>query len=175
MPKMTIYVPDELEEAMSKVSFIDKTMSWSSLAQEAFSREVTRFNDRMKVAPKMRDAVDRLRRSKERTQSTAKAAGDVAGRRWATERAEYAELVRLRRYSNRQKTNPPAQPSTIGKVWPVYEAITGYDHINYPPNAYDPDECVDFWSTWADDATDDFVDAFVNGAVEVFNEIEQQL
>lgn len=173
MPKMTIYVPDDLQAEMDEQDAIafDK-INWSALAQEAFRRECALLAQREKIAPKLRDAVNRLRRSKERTDSAAKASGDVAGRKWVAESAEYAELIRLRKYVESVTSRSGAR---IGDCWKVYEAMNGYDNINFYPG-YDKDGCVDFWGRWSDlDPTDEFVEAFVYGALEAWSVIEAEM
>lgn len=174
MPKMTIYVQDELQEAMEKVVFPSKELSWSSLAQEAFSREVSRYAERMKIAPKLQDAVDRVRRSKERSENADKAAGDAAGRRWAMEQAEYVELMRLDRFRDRVRAGKVKWDSSIGKCWPIFEVIKGYGTAR--SEAYDPEECVEFWSQFTDaEASDEFVDAFWQGAFDAWIRIQLEL
>jgi hypothetical protein len=171
VPKVTIYVPDELQDSMDAMQLASKDLNWSSLAQEAFRREIERWNQLSKLSAKTRDAVDRLRRSKEKLLDEAKASGDIAGRKWATEKAEYIELVRLRKYVARNGGVVP-KPTKMGKVWPVFDAIFDADPDS---DEYDTDWVRDFWTDMTDDASDDFVDAFVGGALDVFAEIEPQL
>lgn len=170
MPKMTIYVPDDLQAEMTALEANDDAkVNWSSVAQDSFRRECSLLAQRAKLAPKMRDAVDRLRRSKARSESAAKAAGDAAGRRWAAESAEYVELVRLLKYTERNNSRSGPR---IGGYEAVFKVINGYNNINYVPDGDEEFNCIEFWSRWSDDPTEDFVEAFVLGALEAWAAIE---
>lgn len=173
MPKMTIYVPDDLQAEMTALEGNqDIKPNWSSVAQDAFKRECSLLTQRMKIAPTMRDAVDRLRRSKEREENAAKAAGDLAGRKWAAEEAEYSELVRLDRYVERNTSRGGVR---IGDYEEVFKVLTGRNNINYVPEGDEELMCVEFWSRWTDDPIDDFVAAFVLGAREAWLTIEAHM
>jgi hypothetical protein len=174
MPKMTIYVPEELQESMDGVSFAAKEVNWSSIAQDAFRRECDRYIQVAKIAPKIRDAVGRLRRSKEKTEDSERNEGDIAGRKWAAEKADYADLVRLKQFAMRPNWRK-RKSEDIGLVWAVFNAIIGWTDASELEETYDTDWCIDFWTTWTNKATDTFVIAFVEGALEVFEEVEPQL
>jgi hypothetical protein len=174
MPKMTIYIPEELQSRMDEIPPMGGEPNWSALAQEVFSRECDRYFQRAKIALKIRDAVDRLRREKERTEDAERNEGDIAGRKWAAEKADYAQLVRLKQFAMRPNWRK-RNKEEIGLVWPVFDAIIGWTNPSELDEQYDNDWCIDFWTTWTNKATDAFVIAFVEGALELFAEVEPQL
>jgi hypothetical protein len=174
MPKMTIYVSEELQARMNDIPPSAGEPNWSALAQEVFNRECDRWVQRMKLAPKIRDAVDRIRRSKEKSEDAERNAGDIAGRKWAAEKADYSDLVRLKQFALRPNWRK-RKADDIGLVWPVFNAIIGWTDADEAEDPYDPDWCIDFWSSLTTQATDTFVIAFVEGALDVFAEVEPKL
>lgn len=162
MPKITIYVPDDLKAAMDAAEAQEP--NWSALAQEAFRLECARLETRKRSKGKMNAVVERLRISKEKFSNDEKVNGHAAGRRWAMQSAAYDELERIAQWD-------PAPMNTNDDVaWDALVAIAG-----------DTDRAKldyrDFWENQAGNETpsDAFVWAFVEGAEEVFNEVADKL
>src|SRR5438046_2935773 len=91
MPRVTLYVPDDLKTRMDVAG---EAVNWSAVAQRAF-REAVATQFIRKDSTDMTSVVDRLRASKERIEVAAVASGRECGRTWAQETAEYDELNRI--------------------------------------------------------------------------------
>ena len=78
MPKVTIYVPNDLAEQMEEVE-----TNWSGVAQRAFTRELLRI----KAMNKTEDTVARLRASKAEAREEDEDQGKEEGAAWAKKRA----------------------------------------------------------------------------------------
>ena len=90
VPRMTIYVPDDLKRRMDQV---EEDRLWSGVAQQAFEAELTR-RQATKGVSTMQDVIERLRASKETTVQNDYDSGWNAGVKWAKGNAEYDELKR---------------------------------------------------------------------------------
>jgi hypothetical protein len=170
MPKITIYVADELKTEMDR--FEPLNPNWSAIAQEAFNLECQLLKTRKKGAGKMDKVIERLRASRDAEANQDKVSGDAAGRRWAMEKAGYRELKRLADWEQPSKLSYPLADE-------AYSIIMGFG-LAFPPGVYPPtvaDDCDDFWTDWnnAGRPPDAFVKAFVDAAVEVFAEVKDKL
>ncbi len=161
MPKITIYVPDDLKAKMDAAEKYEP--NWSALAQEAFQLECGRITNRKRSKGKMDQVIERLRKSKENVANTDKVSGHAAGRDWAMKRAQYDELARV---AALEMSGYPEH----GWAWPVLLVIAGDEDA--ARNEYE-----EFWKNEAgnDEPSDDFVLAFAQGAEEVFNEVDDKL
>jgi hypothetical protein len=100
MPRVTLYVPDELKGRMDAVG---EAINWSAVAQAAFSEAVAVHNLR-KDPTNMDELVARLRASKERIAERDLVTGREDGKEWATTSAELDELERINRYDDHHYT-----------------------------------------------------------------------
>ena len=91
MPKLNIYVPDEMKARMDAV---EKSANWSAVAQRAFDLELKHL-EAVKEIKDMSDVIERLRTSKARTVAEKAEEGREAGVNWAKHEAEYEELKRI--------------------------------------------------------------------------------
>lgn len=168
MPKLNVYVPDDLKAEMDAVE--GQEPNWSAVAQEAFRLECARLANRKRSGGKMDAAIERLRASKQRLTNQDKLDGAASGRQWALEDAEYDELERLRKATDGEGGlfGPPDYNGEY--AWQAYKTITDDED----PSAAD---CRDFWesSTGKSEPSDDYVEAFVEAATEVFEEIGDKL
>jgi hypothetical protein len=158
MPKITIYVSDDLKSEMDKAEA--QKPNWSAIAQEVFELECHRIANRKKGGGKMNEVIERLRKSKENKSNQDRIRGHAAGRNWAMSRAEYDELERLSEFEFQYETEDLA--------WDVAIAIAG-----------DVDQARDR-NLWEEQVgipnpSDAFVEAFVEGAGEVFDEVSPDL
>lgn len=167
MPKMTIYVADDLKAAMDKVE--DQKPNWSGIAQIAFQAEAERLSTRKRGAGKMDAVIERLRASKQRVESEERTAGYESGRKWAMEDAEFAELKRL----------SESRHVTIlgGGIW----IVIGRQIFDFQGGGSLTKEAREeievFWEEWAQIGapSDDFVKAFVEGALSVYDDVADKL
>lgn len=114
------------------------------------------------------DKLERLRNSKSKYDAKQAEDGKAMGRRWATERAEYEELVNLnksleeRGYDYDEWLNGVDDPT----AW-IMSVIDG------EPGGYNfhRDEQDSLWGGIKDPCAE-FVAAFAEGALEVFDEVQ---
>lgn len=88
MPRMSIYVADELKERMDEREGIN----WSSVAQRAFELEIRSTSQ---GGENMDEVVERLRASKEKREQQERPVWVNMGRKWAMHKAEYDQLERV--------------------------------------------------------------------------------
>jgi hypothetical protein len=151
MARLSIYITDELKQRMDKVG---KAVSWSEIARPVFLDAVAKHEHRRKQD--MTTTIERLRASKEKYIEETRRGGKEAGRQWASDKAEYADLVRVANI-----TDPTLD--ALG------EAIDPEDRLDWPDKysiiGLDEYECSD----------DEYVKAFIEGAQEMYSEIEDKL
>jgi hypothetical protein len=159
MPKITIYVPDDLKAAMDAVE--SQQPNWSAFAQEAFRLECRRLANRKGSKGKMDTVVERLRASKQKFENEENAKGHAAGRAWAMQGAEYDELERLNALDE----------VGFDQTWSyeICKVVYGEEVA--------AQGCAEFWSKWGNrgEPSEDFAAAFAEGACEVFNEVQEKL
>lgn len=155
--KLTLSVPKELRQRMAT---FDDAVNWSELARNAFQRRVEMLEE-SKGSKLSTRVLARLKQSAERADDEDKKAGYTAGKRWAEEHAEVPELRRLR------DQFADGIPGTDDPAWTVYEAID--TDAPRAPDAYE------FWEVHSGEPTPSgaFVEAFVDGALEVLNAFEE--
>jgi hypothetical protein len=148
MARINIYVPDELKARMDKVG---DAVNWSEVTRPAIQAALTKYEH--KKGQNMQTAVERLRASKEVAMAGEREEGWAEGRRWAENLAEYKQLVRVSKIE-------------VGRCINVFEALAealdlegGIRDLvdNLPP---EPEA---------------FLEAFVEGAQEFFEEVREEL
>ena len=160
MAKTTIYVPDDLRERMNA----HPDENWSAVAQRAFDGHLDQLTSRMRVR-NMTDLVERLRASKNAHLESEQVVGKEAGRTWATNSAEYQELARLVAVPF-DAWNDNDLSYNVGKgITGANDDNEGYSEIN------------DFWELRAGtcEPSDEFVEGFCDGALEVWNEVADKV
>ena len=164
--RMNISVPDDLKERMDAVR---EEVNWSALACRAFETKLGEVAA-SKQRKSMKDVVDRLRASKQASDTDLRKAGQEVGREWAKDSAEAIELEQLARVADH--ILHPTDPYMDGEARIVHRAI-------------DPDEVSgnyhDFWENILGERNDirvasrDFVCGFVEGAVEIWESVKDEL
>ncbi len=91
MPKISIYVPDEMKARMDET---DDRANWSAIAQRAFGVELNHI-EAVKEIETMNDVIERLRESKQSSDESDQNVGRRQGQIWAKKYAAYDELRRL--------------------------------------------------------------------------------
>ena len=156
---MNFSIPDDLKARMDTVDGVN----WSALAREAFNRKLVQINAR-KDDPTMEDVAARLRSTRAQTAEKGKA----LGRAWATTDATEDELEALETHS--------------AKV-DAWTALS-LDHVFMMVARWDRDEngcCVSEAIEWWDgvgghkDPSDVTLRGFIDGALEVYNEVKPLL
>jgi hypothetical protein len=160
MPRVTLYVPDELKARMDGAG---EAMNWSAVAQRAFREAISTHHVR-KDDSDMENVIERLRASKQRFEARQLESGKEIGRKWAKMEAEYHELAALAEFDvDIYPDNTKIDPELLANV--------------IDPDGENPREWEEFWEDHygVDTPSDAFLRGFIEGATEVFKEIADQL
>jgi len=147
MARINLSIPDTLKERMDKHSSIN----WSQAATGFFEEKLNSIESTIEVKD-MTDAIARLKASKANFKDTLKKDGYEYGISWAMKDAEYEELKRLAEAA--ESNYPPEDLRTLAQVITELE----YDFDELMTNGIDEPE---------------FVEGFIEGAVEVFEKVEE--
>jgi len=160
MPKMNIYVSDDLKTRMDEV----ESANWSAVAQRAFERELQM---RKEVhMDNITTVADRLKASREDWFEGHIPAWKEAGATWAGTVAEYAALLALEARVE-QHTIDGVEAALVAKI------ACGDDGLRW-------DDITEFWQRAGGSENDgypayDFVAAWVEGALEVFEQAKEHM
>jgi hypothetical protein len=159
MPKVNLYVPDDLK---ARMDIAGEAVNWSAVAQRAF-REAILTNQIRKDQSDMEPVIERLRASKERYQERQLAAGKEVGVRWAKTKAEYYELVAVAGFDLDARHGELDCQALQWLIDPDGEI---------PLHEWDK-----FWETHygRGKPSDAFIRGFIGGAAGVYDEIADQL
>ena len=174
MPKMSIYVSDEMKARLDKAS---EQANWSAIAQRAFDLELNHIQT-VKEIKSMVDVIERLQASKMKVAANSEDDGRHMGQDWAKHRAEYDELKRvagldLDEFFKSYIDDPDWECRKI-----VATAITGSeDKANEVLK--DEEETAGMFGLDPDEAdvtlTRECLVGFVKGVTEVWEEVKDQL
>jgi len=156
--RVNISVQADLKARMDDAR--NEATNWSQVACRAFEVELVAIATK-KVGKNMNDVIQRLRASKLRDQERADVAGSSAGRDWAMHRAEYAVLKRLSEENDNFETN--------GLEWDCNALV----RVVMSGDDWDHGDRVKVLAELG--VGDDEADGFVIGALEIFNEVGDQL
>jgi hypothetical protein len=154
LARINVSVPDGLRERMAA---LDKLVNWSEVAQVAFEREVSA---RTFKGGNMTEVIERIRASKAQFEQLQASQGRRHGAEWAQLYADYDELRRIAKLRLIEHGEAFAyqfdlalgnDPREDGSFW--IDEDTG--RIEYPSDAY--------------------VEAYVEGVMSVWNEVEGHL
>ena len=158
-----------LDRRMRKVTEVN----WSAVASAAFEREL----QLQKWRVDMNNTIERLRASKEEDMSEKYQDGQVDGRSWAAEYAEYNELKRLAKLMNAGHDTAVILSTSETDAYLAAErlafAITGDDSSRSVSE--------EFWESAIGEESiihldsDDYVRGFAEGAFAVWNAVSQHL
>lgn len=166
MPQACIWVSDDLRRRMDGVTGVN----WSQTASEAFERKLGEIaaSKRRKT---MKDVVQRLRASKLAVDSEEASEGYKAGQEWAKDQAGAKQLELLNRHMMEG-----------GFVQPDGNAYGGAENFLFviqPEHNGDRQQAMFFWDEALGDQdelpSDRFVQAFAEGALALWREVENQL
>jgi hypothetical protein len=173
--RTTISVPVALKKRMDEAT---EPVNWSAIAAAAFQQKLSEIAER-KDRKTMSDAIERLRGSKRKSDTAEYKEGEAAGRDWAMHTAEAAQLERLRVYLDTFLGH-----DEVLLFDPVASAYSGAEVIYFsidPECGEDRDSADGFW-TMALGETEteqtiqpESVRGFVQGALDVWNEVRTQL
>ena len=167
MSRITIYLPGDLRERIDAVDGVN----WSRVAVAAFEAKLAGVaSSKQQEDRKM--TIQPLRASKLQGESADFNAGHSTGVQWASQRAEWQELVRCRDLDIGLLVDD--QPGAA--FGPEERFVEGLDPDNFDRSAAD-----DFWGEWfAEDYPNrapsyEFLRGFQVGAVEVLHEVEDEV
>ena len=155
MATMNIYLSDELKARMEASG---ERTNWSEVARAAFSYRVAANEQRKE--PSMDKVVERLRASKAQRLEELNVEAEEAGREWARDKAEHHDLAALAAIDQQVDIT----------VDVVYATLDPEKNMN----AREFMEYLDL-SKVRESELEDYIGPFVDGAVEVFHEVEAQL
>ena len=166
MPAISIYVPDEMKARMDKA---EKSANWSAIAQRAFDVELNHL-ERIKEIKTMSDVIERLRASKDQATADALYEGRENGLDWAKRHAEYDELRRIVRLDISEW--PDDDQNAYNVAQSVYMNVM--EEESRPSN----DELASLYGVEEEDVdriSKAFVEGFIEGAQDVWDEVKDQL
>jgi hypothetical protein len=151
--RISLYVPDDLKARMDQVD-----LNWSDIARPAFMSALAIQKQRSDQT--MESAIERLRASKAESNKRDELTGKADGRDWAEKHAEYDELRR------------------IAEI----EFNHGMNYFDTLYAAIDPEKELSkrefkeqiFGDEYAD-ITEEYAEAFIEGAQGFFNEVADKL
>jgi hypothetical protein len=149
MPRISIYIPDELKEQMDR---LEGPVNWSAEAQRAFEHVVTSQNW-IHMKDELDRAAARLLSSKISHDESQRELGEKAGRKWTLEQAYYQDLLTL------ESMKAWKSPQDLwDKLDPLFKSN------------YFKDE---FWGTR--NPSQAYAEGFVRGALETFSELKRRM
>jgi hypothetical protein len=161
MARVSIYVTDDLKKRMDATG---DAINWSNVAQPAFLAALATHEHRR--GPTMQTAIERLKASKAQYEAKQSADGKEAGRLWAANTATYEDLVKVSKIDLDGVLLDGVlldAPSSM-----LFQALT--DDGNLTPN--DVAENCFGEEAWP---SEDYVVAFIEGAQEFFDEIQDEI
>jgi hypothetical protein len=158
MARINVSVPDGLKERMSA---LDDRVNWSEVAQAAFEREVS---IRALSGDSMDNVIERLRASKAEFEDSERQGGMKDGLAWAKSSASYKDLRALAQFD----TGVFYEEFEMGVM---VDKLLGNDVQNEGPLA-------SLWSDGTDNLVmpvNAYVEAFVDGAKELWEEVQDKI
>ena len=176
MPKINIYVPDEMKARMDGA---ETTANWSAIAQRAFESELNHL-ERIKEVKSMSDVIERLRGSKQNKAEELQKQGRERGVDWAKHSAEYDELRR----ASQTDTNELDQAIIVGdpdeayRDWVARHILAGSEWDAYgwderwelTANLFGVDEDM-----LVAVVTTEFIEGFLEGAADVWDQVKGEI
>lgn len=163
MPRISIYVSDEMKARIGKAG---ERANWSAVAQRAFDVELNHL-ETVKEIGSMTDVIERLRASKAKFVEQALVDGRICGAEWAKRRAEYDELRRIAEFNEDGLDQLPGTDAAvrlyklvIDEADPGNDALAAFFMID--------EEAMS-------GITPEFVEGFVEGARDVWEEVSDEL
>jgi hypothetical protein len=172
--RTTITVPADLKARMDEV---DESVNWSAIAAQAFEQKLAEITKR-RGAKDMKDVINRLRASKKQFVNDQYQAGYDAGQEWAKDSADAGELILLRQWKNSAGNDWNACFATGEND--AYGACEKFVFTIWPEHDGDRQMAKEFWENNAsegqsDHPEDTYVLGFAEGALAIWEEVEDQI
>ena len=149
MARINLSIPDSLKDRMSA---LDSRVNWSEVAQAAFEREIVNHNFEVN---NMEQVIERLRASKTAFVDKERAEGVSAGRNWAQQHASYEHLRTIANLDLSEETDCAV----------LMDKALGNTSLNRDKS---------FWQD-GDLPSDEYVEAFVDGARDVWDQVADKI
>lgn len=156
MARVSIYVQDELKARMDRIG---EAANWSEVVRPAILSEVASHEHRK--GKTMATVVERLRASRIKHDQEMETLGTEAGRTWASDTAEFAELQRV------SKIEPGAEDE-----WAAVALSRALDPNGEISSLGELSEALGLLES---DMTNEFLAGFIEGATDVFNDVKDEL
>jgi len=153
MARLSIYISDELKARMDRIG---DGVNWSEVVRPAIQTIVATHEYRR--SPNMTTAIERLRASKLDAEQEDITDGKTAGRRWAEQDASYPELRRVAKLSD-----------NCHGIEDLKKAVDPFD------NQSQREFLEEIFGDADADPSEVYVEAFIDGAQEFFNEVSDKL
>jgi hypothetical protein len=155
MARVSIYVPDDLKVRMDRIG---EAANWSEVVRPAILSAVANHEHRKGVS--MSTVVERLKASKERYLKETENCGLDAGRRWASNTAEYSELLRVANYWKSSR-------------WEV--ELGGLRQLIDPDENLSTEKFCELVGCESFEESGEFAEGFARGAAELYDEVEAEI
>lgn len=167
MPRMSIYVPDDMKARMDKAG---EGANWSAIAQRAFTVELNHLES-IKEISSMSDVVERLRASKERLAADHGAQMRDSGKEWAKNVAEYDELKRIADIDldDFKERYDHSGSECVEGVYKIVMQEDPASHLSQLSDFYLVDDDL------VPHLTNAHVEGFIEGAQDVWREVEDRI
>jgi hypothetical protein len=159
--RTTISIPKELKDEMDAAG---EQVNWSAVAARAFRSELARIAATRKRHMTKEEVVKRLKAKQEQEME---AKGKAHGREWAERFAGPSALLRLMRWYNMRQFNENASFKRMEDLY-SYLYPSGEDL-----QTFKAETCANEWPDVCHDT--DYTAGFVDGATDVWDEVEGEL
>ncbi len=174
--RQSVSISADLRRRMDQVK---ELVNWSDVAAKAFEAKLAEITAR-KENKVMTDVIERLRVSLRKEQGMSFNDGFEAGRKWAENDATAPELKRLESFENITKAKSPSEWQNwfllcgTHKPWLLLVSVIQDDKNAHPLTAQA------FWKGLLGEASQevnngDFLRGFVEGAVDLWAKVQEQL
>lgn len=171
--RVSIYVPADLKRRMDKTK---EDVNWSALACDAFKAKLGELAQR-KDTKNMSDVIERLRATEEAESSEAQKDGLEHGRDWVERSARVPELRKLRTLMvdkcNGDLADWLSESSAYSNSERLALAILGLKTDRHGAREFWKEAIGDADYVRIDDV--DWLEGFVDGALELWEQLESQL
>ena len=175
MPKINIYVPDEMK---ARMDVAEATANWSAIAQRAFESELNHI-ERVKEVKSMGDVIERLQASKQKKAEGLQKEGRECGVDWAKHRAEYDELKRASQIDTTTLYQGHSDELDAGNRYEVAKDILADSEWDSLDQREADSAIADLFGIdddmLEDVVTTEFIEGFLEGAADVWDEVADKI
>lgn len=168
MARITISLPDKLKSRMEEVT---ESVNWSAVAAAAFENKLGELA-KLKETKTMNEIVARLKASKNATDDVEYKEGYNLGVDWASHRAEYSELAHLVEFKEKWGEEDSTDEVHGLMQWIAKSVNSELDYLDFWSSVFNESYSV---GSEIQNTTIPKLDGFIDGAVEIFTKVQDQL